>query len=191
MRRPASGRSFVDAYVRAPLLALRRERGKSALDPEDAGWLKRSSGLNVVPLELREANDLVARLHRHHEPVQGHRFSIGVEDAQGVLRGCAIVGRPVSRHTPAKEVLEITRCATDGTSNAASALYGAVVRIGREMGYRKVQTFVLDSEDGASLRAAGFEHSHDTPGGSWSSEARPREDKAPTGPKSCWAKELR
>lgn len=33
----------------------------------------------IIPLELRDLNELVARLHRHHKPVQGHRFSVGVE----------------------------------------------------------------------------------------------------------------
>ena len=33
--------------------------------------------LVLVPLTLGEANELVLRWHRHHEPVQGHRFSIG------------------------------------------------------------------------------------------------------------------
>jgi len=36
------------------------------------------SGLRVVPIELKTANQLVARWHRHHQPAQGHRFSLGV-----------------------------------------------------------------------------------------------------------------
>lgn len=43
--------------------------------------------LKVVPLELKAANELVATHHRHHKPVVGHRFSIGVIDEDGVLRG--------------------------------------------------------------------------------------------------------
>lgn len=31
--------------------------------------------LRLVPLTLKEANELVAKLHRHHRPVVGHRFS--------------------------------------------------------------------------------------------------------------------
>ena len=35
--------------------------------------------LKIVPLELKELNALVAAMHRHHKPVVGHRFSIGLE----------------------------------------------------------------------------------------------------------------
>ena len=33
---------------------------------------------------------------RHHQPSQGHRFSLGVMDPSGVLHGAAIVGRPAT-----------------------------------------------------------------------------------------------
>lgn len=33
--------------------------------------------MRVVPLTLKQANKLVAELHRHHKPCVGHRFSIG------------------------------------------------------------------------------------------------------------------
>ena len=41
-----------------------------------------TSHLRIVPLELSEANALVKELHRHHFPVVGHRFSIGVINAK-------------------------------------------------------------------------------------------------------------
>ena len=56
-----------------------------------------STRLHVVPLELSEANRLVAQWHRHHQPSQGHRFSLGVVDNDGGLHGAAIIGRPVAR----------------------------------------------------------------------------------------------
>ena len=40
--------------------------------------------LRVVPLTLAQANELIGRLHRHHKPVQGHRFSIGVENGEPI-----------------------------------------------------------------------------------------------------------
>lgn len=52
--------------------------------------------LRVIPLTLRQANAEVLAMHRHHKPVQGHRFSIGAMDGDR-LCGAAIVGRPVSR----------------------------------------------------------------------------------------------
>jgi hypothetical protein len=146
--------------------------------------------LRVVPLELRELNELVATLHRHHKPVQGHRFSVGVADEKGVVVGGAAVGRPVARKTDPKCVLEVTRLVTNGTPNACSALYAAAARIGKEMGYRKIQTFILDSETGVSLKAAGWVLEGVTPGGQWVHTSGPRRTDQPTCPKQRWSKQL-
>lgn len=111
--------------------------------------------LTVVPLELKEANAFVEKHHRHHKKAQGHRFSIGVVDADGVLRACAIVGRPVSGLDP-KRIIEVVRLCSDGTPNACSMLYGAAARAGQALGYEKVQTYIYESENGASLKASGY-----------------------------------
>ena len=112
--------------------------------------------LTVIPLELKEANAFVAKLHRHHKPVVGHRFSIGCVDDGGILRGAAIVGRPVARLAGhPRDVLEVTRLCTDGTHNACSILYAAAAKAGKALGYKRIQTYTLPIEGGASLRAAG------------------------------------
>jgi hypothetical protein len=150
--------------------------------------------LNIVPLELRVANELVALYHRHHKPVQGHRFSIGAVDESGRLLGAAIVGRPVARNAGSpSEVLEVTRLVADGTvPNVCSALYGAAARIGREMGYKKIQTYILQDEPGTTLRAAGWElEDPNCGGGQWRhTDGKPRRTDQPTGPKQRWAKRL-
>lgn len=148
--------------------------------------------LRVVPLELDEANDLVAHWHRHHKPAVGHRFSLGVVDPDGALHGAAIVGRPVARlaGTP-REVLEVTRLVTDGTRNACSILYGAAARAGKALGYVRIQTYILDSETGASLRAAGWEDEGPTGGGQWAhTDGKPRRTDQPTSPKRRYGKRL-
>lgn len=110
---------------------------------------KQNHRLRIVPLELRELNAFVANFHRHHKPVQGHRFSIGVirTDTNLLVGGCS-VGRPVARLTSQKWVCEVTRLVTDGTPNACSALYSAAARAAQNMGYERIQTFILDSETG-------------------------------------------
>lgn len=113
--------------------------------------------LFTVPLTLRQSNELVASWHRHHKPVQGHRFSIGVCDDDHVLHGAAIVGRPVGRKNDQYFTCEVTRLVTDGTYNCCSFLYGACARICKQMGFIKIQTFILDAEFGSSLKAAGWE----------------------------------
>ena len=111
--------------------------------------------LKIVPLHLKEANKYVELYHRHHKPVAGCKFCIGCEYA-GIIVGVAVCGRPVSRHYDDGKTLEITRLCTNGTQNACSKLYGACVRIAREMGYAKVITYILESENGSSLKASGF-----------------------------------
>jgi hypothetical protein len=72
------------------------------------------------------------------------------------LCGVAICGRPVSRHLDNGLILEVNRLCTDGTYNACSKLYSACKRIAKEMGYDKIITYILESENGASLKASGF-----------------------------------
>jgi hypothetical protein len=98
--------------------------------------------MKTVRVELNEANAFIGTNHRHHKPVRGHRFSIGVE-AGGRLVGVATIGRPVAPKTDQKHIAEVTRLATDGTKNACSFLYGKAARIALELGFTKIQTFVL------------------------------------------------
>lgn len=130
--------------------------------------------LHAEPLALAEANALVAALHRHHAPCTGHRFSIGVFDEDGSCRGAAIVGRPVGGGRDQLVVAEVSRLVTDGTRNACSMLYQACARAAQAQGYLRIQTFILDWETGASLRASGWEWvrlSHPT---GWGNGSRPR-----------------
>lgn len=146
--------------------------------------------MKIVPVELKEANLFIAGLHRHHKPVQGHRFSIGVQK-DGKIVGVACIGRPVARLTNAKEVLEVTRLCTDGTKNACSALYAAAARIGKEMGYKKIQTFILEIESGVSLKASGWVYEGSSPGGQWKhTDGKPRRTDQPTCPKHRYVKAL-
>lgn len=145
--------------------------------------------LRIAPISLRAANDYVARAHRHHGPVRGHKLSVSVVDEGGEVRGVAILGRPVARHLDGQGYIEVVRVATDGTSNACSMLYGAARRVAREMGYQPSQiiTYTLAEESGVSLRAAGWHVDAETRGGSWDRPGRARADKHPTGQKIRWS----
>ena len=151
------------------------------------------TNLQVVPLTLKEANQLVAALHRHHKPVVGHRFSIGLRGPAGDLHGAAIVGRPVARAINSAEVAEITRLVTDGTHNACSQLLGASARAAKAMGFLKIQTYILhETETGVSLKAAGWQREAVTSGGSWNRPSRGnRREDQPLQQKERWARELR
>jgi hypothetical protein len=52
--------------------------------------------MEAVPLHLREANEFVARHHRHSLPTVGCKFAVGAAQG-GKLIGVAIAGRPVCR----------------------------------------------------------------------------------------------
>jgi hypothetical protein len=114
--------------------------------------------LYVVPLTLKAANEYVTAHHRHHGAMPGGLdfFRIGVVDADGALHGVAIVSRPPNRNSDDGVTCEVVRCATDGTHNACSALYGACARIAHAMGFARIITYTLESETGASLRACGW-----------------------------------
>jgi hypothetical protein len=131
--------------------------------------------LSIVPVSLEEANALVEAMHRHHKPVVGHKFSLGVAAADQIV-GVAIVGRPVARGNDDGLTLEVNRCCTDGTKNACSMLYGAAWRAAKAMGYRRLITYTLPAEGGTSLRAAGWTLLGERGGGNWNTPSRPRID---------------
>jgi hypothetical protein len=113
------------------------------------------TGLSLCPVSLAEANRFVGEYHRHHNPLKIHKFSVGCS-VDGQLVGVAIVARPVARPLDDGLTLEVARLCTDGTRNACSLLYSAAWRAARAMGYRRIVTYILASEQGASLRAAGW-----------------------------------
>lgn len=141
--------------------------------------------LKLKPITLKEANIFVAKHHRHHPEAQGHKFSIGVSDAES-LRGVAIAGRPVARNADDGWTAEVYRVCTDGAHNACSMLYGACWRAAKAMGYLRAITYTLPSEGGASLRAAGWVYLGRVKGGSWSRPSRKRDDDHPLGDKDKW-----
>ena len=145
--------------------------------------------IKAVPLELRQANEFVDDLHRHHSPVHRDKFRVGAE-VDGRLVGVAQVGRPVARLLDDGYTVEVVRLCTDGTKDVCSFLYSRCARVAKELGYRKIVTYILDSENGTSLIAAGWEETAVTGGGSWDRPSRRRETKAPTCPKRRFEKHL-
>ena len=141
----------------------------------------------VAPISLDEANAFVAIHHRHHKPVPGAKFCISVCEGD-VVCGVAIVGRPVARKLDDGWTLEANRICTDGARNACSMLYGAAWRAAKALGYRRLITYTLPQEGGASLRAAGWRLLGLRGGGNWNVKTRPRIDTAEllAGQKHLW-----
>lgn len=141
--------------------------------------------LEIQPITFAEACEYVKQYHRHHPAPQGHKYSIAVADERRVV-GVVMVGRPVARAYDNGRTLEVTRCCTDGTKNAASKLYAAAWRAARALGYRRLVTYTLAEEQGTSLLAAGWRALYQTKGGSWNCPTRPRIDRHPIGQKTLW-----
>lgn len=155
----------------------------------------------IKPVSLKTANCFVEENHRYHSKVQGHKFSIGAY-SNDKLVGVCIVGRPVSRYLDDGKTLEITRLCTDGTKNICSMLYSRAAKIAKYMGYEKIITYILQSENGISLKASGWKCEGEAGGGNWNCPSCPREimenqlslfpqkEKYPTERKWRWSKTL-
>ena len=141
--------------------------------------------LEIVPLNLTEAKFFVDRFHRHHRASVGGFFAVGCSCGPDIV-GVAIVGRPVSRMLDDGWTAELTRLCTTGTPHVASKLYAACWRAARAMGWKKLITYILSSEPGTSLKAAGWKCLGECGGGTWSRKARPRVDCHPTQRKIRW-----
>ena len=142
----------------------------------------------VIPITRTEMCNFIREHHRHHCPPVGFKAAIAAAK-DGTVVGVGIVGRPVARHLDDGWTCEITRVAVvDGEDgrNACSFLYGALRRLGFALGYRRIITYTLPTESGASLRGAGYRQVGLRGGGSWSTPTRPRVDKAPTCQKLLW-----
>jgi len=109
----------------------------------------------ITTIAFAEACSFVNKYHRHLRAPQGHKksFALWIDN---VLRGVIMIGRPTGRRLDNGVTLEITRCCTDGYPNACSMLMGYACRWARLMRYEKVITFILQTENGASIKAAGF-----------------------------------
>lgn len=146
--------------------------------------------MRAVALTRGQANEFVKEHHRTHKPVHCDKFRVGAEK-DGKLVGVAMVGRPVSRVLDDGKTVEVLRCCTDGTKNACSFLYARASGAAREMGFSRIITYILESEDGASVKASGFQLDGTTKGGSWDTPARRRQTDAPTCKKKRYVKWLR
>jgi hypothetical protein len=133
--------------------------------------------VNFRPLTLRAANDFVEAHHRHSARTSndGGKFAVGLEDG-GQLVGVAIVGRPIARLLHDDTTAEVLRvCVLPGAPmGACSKLYAQCDRIWKLMGGKRIITYTLKRETGASLRGAGWQITGEVDGAQWGRPSRAR-----------------
>ncbi len=113
--------------------------------------------MNARPITLAEANRFVGLHHRHSLPRQGWKWGVGLINDTNELVAVAMAGRPSARALDDGYTLEVLRvCTLEDQPNANSHLYGRIARAAKALGYRRLITYTLQTESGASLRGAGF-----------------------------------
>ena len=144
--------------------------------------------IRIAPCTVKAATKKVREWHRHLPDIQGGLFAAQVVNGDECV-GVAIAGNP-SRVWQGQAKLVIQRVATTGHENACSALYGALCRAAKALGYREVWTYTLPEEPGTSLRAAGFMDMGLTDGGEWSRPSRSRRAATRPDRKRRWLRQL-
>jgi len=145
--------------------------------------------LHVEPITVQRANEYVEIVHRHHgaSPTGFAMFSIAAVDDLSVIRGVATAAIPnaANRLTDGFRTMEVVRVATDGTPNACSVLYAACARAAKALGFSKIISYILETETGTSLKAAGWVEEQGEFGNlSWAN--RPGRTGNNFGPKGRW-----
>ncbi len=136
--------------------------------------------LIAVPVKQKQAKAFIEQYHRHHKKGSvGDIFRIGIatsDDPKNII-GVAQIGRPVAGALDDDETVEVTRvCVKGKVKNACSFMYGKAARIAKELGYKKIITYTLPCEGGASLKAVGWADLGKAGGGSWNRDNRPRQE---------------
>lgn len=153
---------------------------------------------SIQPITQREAFAFISEHHRHHDEPEGWLFGVAANDGERVV-GVAVVGRPVARMLQNGFTAEVTRVCIvedlpkvtdhEGKEHAApvaSMLYSAAWRAARALGYRRLITYTLATESGASIKAAGWKEIGKAGGGQWSRPSRPRVETRNAGQKTLW-----
>lgn len=143
--------------------------------------------MNLVPIHRKVAFNFIDKYHSHNKNPKWWLFGVGLEK-EGDLIGVGTAMRSASPQYDDGWTLEISRvCVKDRVPNAASKLYGALVRAGKALGYKRIITWTLKREKGTCLSATGFKV---VDGGKYSGSNkwhnRPPNTKLPEGQKVLW-----
>jgi hypothetical protein len=185
---------------------------------DHCGSLGLDFGLEIGDIDLETAREFVARHHRHNPAPLTWRFGFGCFNGLDMV-GVCVVGNPAARlidrrlgYSKPTVTLEVNRLCvrTDlpraVVKDACSKMYAHAARetlrrfdgrqppdsAGRSLRIERIITYTLGSENGASLRAAGWEETSITRDADvWDRPSRPRSVTSPREAKVRWEKQLR
>ena len=132
---------------------------------------------------LKEAARFIALHHRHHDPAQGGIVALGMFEGVDLV-GVGVLGRPVNRDL----------CGNAGHANcAASQLEARLRRVSQALGFKRMTSYTLAEEKGASWRGAGMQADIElVGGGEWTTQSRVRNPAThPTKRRVRWWAELK
>lgn len=119
-----------------------------------------TKAIEAQPITIKIANNFIKLHHRHHRPTirNSGRWALAAINNTGEIVGVVIAGNPVSATYMDGFTIELTRlCVNEGApKGTCSFLMGKCCSIWRTMGGKKIITYTLTSETGASLRGAGW-----------------------------------
>lgn len=185
-------------YAKALLTELGAEQiigGKLRRVPDAGGQLILDCKLEVDGIEQAQAKAFVHAHHEHCPPPAGWRYGAGIWNGRHLM-GVVMVGRPVARLLDHTKIVEVNRlCIRRDLPrqlrwNACSQFYGWSAREAEKRGFEKIITYIMEDEDGTTLKAAGWTCEGPAGGGSWNRKDRPRADRAPTIRKVRWSRTL-
>jgi hypothetical protein len=185
---------------------------------DDYGRLSLDFGLELGEIDLDTAREFVGRHHRHNPAPVTWRFGFGCFNGLDLV-GVCVVGNPAARlidrrlgYDKPTVTLEVNRLCvrTDlphaVVKDACSKMYAHAARetlrrfdgrqipdsAGRSLRVERIITYTLGSENGASLRAAGWEETGITRDADvWDRPSRRRSVTSPREAKVRWEKQLR
>lgn len=117
--------------------------------------------IKTIPITIKEANKFINDHHRHHIPTANNagKWAIGAfHSEKNDIVGVAIASNPVSATLMNRYTIEIARLCVreDAPKGSCSFLLSKCCKVWQAMGGKKIITYTLSTESGASLRGAGW-----------------------------------
>jgi hypothetical protein len=122
--------------------------------------------LSLKPITFKDACIFVNENHLHLKAPQGYKFAISAAIDDDIV--CVImIGRPLNRNLDDGSTLEILRLAGKFINNSSSFLVAAGLKVCKNLGYKRLITYIRADEKGHVYKMMGFAAAPKTIGRIW------------------------